>query len=850
MDVTFVHVVTSTTYVVPGYYAADGNAANTSAASGNIWRVHFAPDETGDWNYTVSFRTGTNVAMAESNAAGNSAGFFDGETGTFSVAESDKLAPDFRARGRLEYVNSRYLRFRTSGEYFLKQGADAPENLLAYEEFDGPFANDGNGDVYVKDWSPHVADWQTGDPTWGNQKGKGIIGAINYLASEKMNAFSFLTMNITGDDKNVFPYIDYNERLRMDVSRLAQWEIVFEHADQLGMFLHFKTQETENDQLLDGGSLGDERRLYYRELIARFSHHLALNWNLGEENTNTTQQRKDFAQFFYDHDPYRHHIVIHTYPNQQDSVYGPLLGTASELTGASIQTSHADFRRVHDDTARWVRNSAASGRPWAIAVDEPGDAQHAIRPDNDAGNSHEDGRKNALWGALLAGGWGCEYYFGYAHAHSDLTLQDFRSRDAWWDYCRIALNFFNQNEIPFWEMNNDNSISSAADDYCFYSPGSCYVVYLKSGGSTTLDLSGLTGSFEVRWFDPRNGGALQIGSVNEVIGGGDRDLGQPPSSPGEDWVILVTGDSTPGDILTFTPSDDATVEGATGVNDQFIKVQNANPVRTGYFKFNVQGIVEPIASATLRLTVSQDPGNGTLQLYRGQTNDWTESTINASNAPQPGDLIDSIDGNHGLGSTLSFDVSSMVNQNGTYTMVLTHAGGSDVWFSSKEGVAPPQLVVVTESGPQAVNAQTLTILNGSLAAGGLDELGESDDLDLGIARSVNDIQSRTRIELESTSPIDNPAEVRVTLEASVFARSTVHQSIELFDFESKLWEIVDIRDATRFVDSVAQVTMDLDPSRFVEPTTGRLLARIQFESPQARQRFASNIDHFFWTITP
>ena len=78
--------------------------------------------------------------------------------------------------------------------------------------------------------------------------------------------------------------------MRIDVSKTAQWELVFEHADTMGMFLHFKTQEQENDQLLDGGKLGLQRRLYYRELVARFGHHLALNWNLGEENTNTDKE--------------------------------------------------------------------------------------------------------------------------------------------------------------------------------------------------------------------------------------------------------------------------------------------------------------------------------------------------------------------------------------------------------------------------------------------------------------------------------------------------------------------------------------------------------------------------------
>jgi len=99
-----------------------------------------------------------------------------------------------------------------------------------------------------------------------------------------MNAISFLTMNINGDDKNVWPYlsIDPSDFVRMDVSKLAQWEIVFTVADRMGIFLHFKTQEKENSFLLDGGELGGgavglgtERKLYYREMIARFGHHVS-----------------------------------------------------------------------------------------------------------------------------------------------------------------------------------------------------------------------------------------------------------------------------------------------------------------------------------------------------------------------------------------------------------------------------------------------------------------------------------------------------------------------------------------------------------------------------------------------
>ncbi|MDX1530264.1 MAG: DUF5060 domain-containing protein, partial [Rhodothermales bacterium] len=35
---------------VPGFFAADGDAANSSASSGDQWRVHFTPDQPGSWS--------------------------------------------------------------------------------------------------------------------------------------------------------------------------------------------------------------------------------------------------------------------------------------------------------------------------------------------------------------------------------------------------------------------------------------------------------------------------------------------------------------------------------------------------------------------------------------------------------------------------------------------------------------------------------------------------------------------------------------------------------------------------------------------------------------------------------
>ncbi len=533
LNVTFMHEGSGRSHRVPGYFAADGNAANTGADRGNKWRVHFAPDALGTWSYSVSFRKGPNVAVNDRKNAGQSAGFMDERTGSFKIGPTDKTGRDFRGKGMLKYVGKHHLRFAETGEYFLKCGADAPENFLAYGDFDGDFKTDGRKDNLIKNWGPHIKDWKRGDPTWQGTKGKGIIGAINYLASQGMNVFSFLTLNIGGDDQNVFLYTTYDERLRIDVSRLAQWEILFEHADKLGMYLHFKTLETENELLLDKGDLGPQRKLYYRELIARFGHHLALNWNLGEEiNDASTEQKVAWANYFWTQDPYQHHIVIH---NGGDPHYD-MLGDVSALTGFSLQTNKSDFSQVHSRTRNYIDRSVAAGKPWVVACDEPGDASHGLITDAED-PTRDNARKNALWGNIMAGGAGLEWYFGYQHPHSDLTCQDYRTREKLWTQCRYALEFFRKHEIPFWNMKCEDELTENTDDYVFCKPGEVYLVYLKHGGKVELNVA--AGKFTYGWFNPRTGdgldGLLRTGSVNA----GRRVEAAAPDT--NDWLLVVRG---------------------------------------------------------------------------------------------------------------------------------------------------------------------------------------------------------------------------------------------------------------------------------------------------------------------
>ena len=99
MSVLFTHE-DGGSYLVPGYFAADGDAGNTSAESGTRWRAHFAPDRTGSWAYKVSFSQGSGVAL-DDDADTQSVEPFDGKSGSFDVAASDKQGRDLRAQGRL-----------------------------------------------------------------------------------------------------------------------------------------------------------------------------------------------------------------------------------------------------------------------------------------------------------------------------------------------------------------------------------------------------------------------------------------------------------------------------------------------------------------------------------------------------------------------------------------------------------------------------------------------------------------------------------------------------------------------------------------------------------------------------
>ena len=84
-------------------------------------------------------------------------------------------------------------------------------------------------------------------------------------------------------------------------------------------------------------------------------------------------------------------------------------------------------------------------------------------PDDREDNNQDTIRHEVLWGNLMAGGGGVEWYFGYRNHNNDLGCEDWRSRDRMWDYTRFALDFFEK--IPFWKMKSHDELITDEKSY-------------------------------------------------------------------------------------------------------------------------------------------------------------------------------------------------------------------------------------------------------------------------------------------------------------------------------------------------------------------------------------------------
>jgi hypothetical protein len=225
----------------------------------------------------------------------------------------------------------------------------------------------------------------------------------------------------------------------------------------------------------------------------------------------------------------KHPIAVHSDVDDTEE-YHLLLGDP-RFEATSFQYSTEE---TANHVQAWRMMSAAAGRPWVLDMDE--NFEHLT--DTNANPL----RKRILYRVYFNGG-NIEWYLGYYEnpIGGDDNLEDFRTREAMWNFTWYARHFMEQN-LPFWEMDTQDDLLigeglAFGEGHVFVKPGEIYAVHIPQGDpDAVMNLSGIPGLFEMRWYDPREG--VFIGQPAYIWGGTPVSLWPPPYNETGDWVVL------------------------------------------------------------------------------------------------------------------------------------------------------------------------------------------------------------------------------------------------------------------------------------------------------------------------
>lgn len=638
---------TQCSYQVEGFWDADGDPGTTHATSGNIFSVRFSPPYIGNWTWVARFCEGTDAAL--STAAECSTGGFTNDalglaecttlpcTGGFSVVPSTATGRDFRSPTKGWLTNNsgfnsgegaHYLSFAggTPG-WWMKLGMGTGEGFLGYEGFDNTdlTCTPGYACVQTKTYANHTQHWDSGDPTFEcsgcslNDDGRGIIGLINYLAEPAAGVngvnSKYVMMNSSpdGDTCAAHPFVTGTNtaqtRRHFDVSKLAQWNIVFEHMTKKGILLNALLGESENDEDMQDtatsctGSttncIGSARKIYFRELQARFGHNPAIEWTLDEENGFTNPARASYLQWIKAVDPYDHPTSVHTQNSAagvdeiyEDTESGVALHHASgsraawdddlDMTSIQIAPTKGTYD-IYDECfggtsslgvrAGWRTQSDSDAMRWICSIDEPQACVYSEA--SGSSTSMQSCRTGLIWPGLLGGLGGYEQYHKQSGTGSvghgfDPCVNDFSLVESTIRWLGIADTVFNNGTdlggLTYSESETYVTDGASTNVYQAAVAGTKYLAYSPANASLTL--TNLTsGTYSVNWVNPASGQvcACDSGSCSsgQVTGDGTADpsVGDCPCCTVD--ALLIVDIDEPVTTTTTTSSTTTTTTTTT-----------------------------------------------------------------------------------------------------------------------------------------------------------------------------------------------------------------------------------------------------------------------------------------------
>ncbi len=121
---------------------------------------------------------------------------------------------------------------------------------------------------------------------------------------------------------------------------------------------------------------------------------------------------------------------------------------------------------------------------------------------------------------------------------------------------------------------------------------------------------------------------------------------------------------------------------------------DGSPISSAYMRFDLSSLTGTVTSAILEVHAGSESGRG-VSIHSVADNTWDETTIDYNNAPDPSPTVtDSSDG-YATGTTLKFDVTSLVTGPGLVSFAITDNNDTARRFDSRELDNPESLVVTT-----------------------------------------------------------------------------------------------------------------------------------------------------------
>ena len=459
----------NSSYTVPGFW--DGE---------NTWRIRFTPTLPGDWSYTI------NSSDNQIDAPENDGGFT-------TVEPSDRdISVNPNYRGFLKVSdNSRYLTYADGTPFFWMGGT----------------LWDGNGKIAVFD-----PDYKT---YVDNRKGKkySVLQVLIKLGGD-MQSQKPKHAYPPDWDSNEGGTIFNNEYDEINPLNFQWTDKRFKYIADAGMVPVIVFNEGYTINLMSTAELKN----FFRYCVARYQAYNVL-WIICAEYgyADDVNKVRGLANFVHGLDEMGHLTTIHVGPPWPYSSSKEFHG--EEWIDFHMQQAMSYSGNNPADIYQYVQDDYQLTNPLPVIMDETEYEGDKIR-DPIPTNDHI---RQAAWKAHMAGGF---YTYGAGQLSWRYHLAGLDNVDlpGSFDMQRLV-EFFSPME--WWKLAPRDELVSSG--HCLYSEESewkQYVIYLVSGGSTTI--SDFSPTSLAQWYNPRDG-SYQTASEGPEFTAPDE----------KDWVLYL-----------------------------------------------------------------------------------------------------------------------------------------------------------------------------------------------------------------------------------------------------------------------------------------------------------------------